>query len=116
MCGIAGVWNRSGQPVDAGMLDAMGRALRHRGPDGQGKLLRGELGLVHRRLTIVDLSERGSQPMALPDEGLWINYNGEIHNYVELRRQLEACGAVFRSDSDTEVALWAYRIWGAACF
>ena len=116
MCGIAGIWDRSGRPVDPVALDRMGLILRHRGPDGSGRLLRGNLGLVHRRLTIVDLSDRGHQPMGLPDESLWINYNGEIHNYRELRRELEAEGVEFRSECDTEVALWAYRVWGTDCF
>jgi asparagine synthase (glutamine-hydrolysing) len=116
MCGIAGVWNRSGEPVDPAALDRMGSILRHRGPDGSGTLLRGDLGLVHRRLTIVDLTDRGHQPMAVPDESLWVNYNGEIHNYRELRRELEDAGVAFRSECDTEVALWAYRVWGTECF
>jgi asparagine synthase (glutamine-hydrolysing) len=116
MCGIAGIWNRSRERVDIVALDRMGAALRHRGPDGAGSLSQGDLGFVHRRLTVVDLSEHGGQPMALPDGSLWINYNGEIHNHLELRRELEGKGAVFRSRCDTEVALWAYRIWGAECF
>jgi asparagine synthase (glutamine-hydrolysing) len=116
MCGIAGIWNRSGRPVEGAALDRVGAVLRHRGPDGTGSLLRGEIGFVHRRLTIVDLSDAGRQPMTLPDGSLWINYNGEIHNYRELRSELEDAGAVFHSRCDTEVALWAYRIWGAGCF
>lgn len=116
VCGIAGIWLRSGRPVAPELLERMGDVLRHRGPDGDGRHLDGGIGLVHRRLAIVDPTEASAQPMSTPDGSLWLNYNGEIHNYVELRRELATRGVRFRSDGDTEVVLWAYRIWGDACF
>jgi asparagine synthase (glutamine-hydrolysing) len=116
MCGIAGIWHRSGQAVDAALLERMGEILRHRGPDGAGVWLDGEVGLANRRLAIVDPSPAGNQPLGLPERGLWLTYNGEIHNYVELRRELEACGVEFRTHTDTEVVLHAYAEWGAEAF
>ena len=71
----------------------MAAILRHRGPDGSGAHLDGELGLANQRLAIVDPTPAGDQPMGLPERDLWLTYNGEIHNYVELRRELEATGA-----------------------
>ena len=94
----------------------MAAVLRHRGPDGSGVHLDGELGLANQRLAIVDPTPAGDQPMGLRERDLWLTYNGEIHNYVELRRELEAAGAAFRTHTDTEVVLHAYAIWGAECF
>jgi asparagine synthase (glutamine-hydrolysing) len=115
VCGIAGIWRRDGAPVDRPALAAMAAALRHRGPDGEGFHVEDDLGLASRRLAIVDLSERAAQPMRSPDGALTLVYNGEVHNWLELRVELEARGAVFRSDSDTEVVLEAFRAWGPAC-
>src|SRR5438105_8867861 len=94
----------------------MSALLVHRGPDGSGVHLNGDVGLANRRLKILDLSEAGQQPMGLPERGLWLTYNGEIHNYVELRRELESDGARFRTHTDTEVVLHAYDRWGTECF
>lgn len=116
MCGIAGIWNRGGAPVEHAKLKRMADTLRHRGPDGEGFHVAGELGLAHRRLKIIDLTELGAQPMATTEGRFWITFNGEIHNFVELRGELEARGVEFRSHTDTEVALRAYEAWGAACF
>src|SRR2546423_1031785 len=116
MCGIAGIWERSGRPVDQAALERMSGILRHRGPDGSGLYVEAELGLATRRLAIVDPSPAGDQPMSLPERGLRLTYNGEIHNYVELRRELEALGAEFRTHTDTEVVLQAYAAWGLDCF
>src|SRR5947209_2436513 len=116
MCGIAGIWERSGRPVDRDGLERMSAILRHRGPDGSGLHVDGEVGLANRRLAIVDPSPAGDQPMGLPERGLWLTYNGEIHNYVELRRELESRGAEFRTRTDTEVVLHAYAAWGHDCF
>ena len=93
----------------------MGELLAHRGPDGEGWWVDGPVGLVHRRLAIVDLSEAAAQPMTTADGRLRIAYNGEIYNFPALRRALEARGARFRTRSDTEVLLAAYRAWGLAC-
>lgn len=116
MCGVAGIWRRSGEHIDAVALVRMGALLAHRGPDGFGTHVAGEIGLVNRRLRILDLSEAADQPMGLPNGSLWLTFNGEIHNYLELRRELESCDACFRTKSDTEVALWAYATWGLECF
>lgn len=112
MCGIAGFSGRYGP----GLLEAMNRAQAHRGPDGEGIWHDPamEVGLAHRRLAIIDLSERGLQPMHDAAGSLTITYNGEIYNYRELRGELERQGFGFRSDSDTEVILNLYRRDGLA--
>jgi asparagine synthase (glutamine-hydrolysing) len=134
MCGIAGIFDFAGGPIATDRLTAMADVQSHRGPDGHGLVLfrirRGDFalecapregdepfngGLAHRRLAIIDLSERGHQPMHDGTERLWVSFNGEIYNYVELMQQLEARGHRFRSRSDTEVILHAYREWGDAC-
>jgi asparagine synthase (glutamine-hydrolysing) len=102
--------------VERSALERMNMILRHRGPDGSGIYLDGEIGLANRRLGILDPSPAGDQPMGLPERGLWLTYNGEIHNYLELRRELEGRGATFRTETDTEVVLHAYALWGAECF
>jgi len=116
MCGIAGIWYRDGQAVNPADLKRMADAIQHRGPNGEGYWQQDNIGLCHRRLSILDVSSRGSQPMATPDGQLQLVFNGAIHNYVELRQELEALGIVFMSETDTEVVLWAYRIWGKSCF
>ena len=116
MCGIAGIWERSGKAVDPAALERMSASLVHRGPDGHGVHVDGAVGLANRRLSIIDPTPAGDQPMHLADHGLWITYNGEIHNYVELRGDLEARGARFRTQTDTEVVLHAYATWGSDCF
>jgi asparagine synthase (glutamine-hydrolysing) len=116
MCGIAGRYNfRSGAPVDATVIGGMTSLLAHRGPDGQGVFTDGAIGLGHRRLAIIDLSDGGRQPMASADRRLWIPFNGEIYNCRELRKILEGRGHRVQSRSDTEVILAAYAQWGAAC-
>lgn len=103
-------------PPDPGKLRLMNAALAHRGPDGEGIEVLGPVGLAHRRLAIIDLSEAGHQPMATRDRRLWLTYNGEIYNYLELRKDLEAAGAKFFSNTDSEVILHAYRAWGEEAF
>jgi asparagine synthase (glutamine-hydrolysing) len=116
MCGIAGViWSDPQRPGALGEVDAMCRMLYHRGPDDGGTYVDGAVVLGHRRLSIIDLSIGGHQPMVSADGSLVIVYNGEIYNFVELRRELEEAGRIFRSDSDTEVILHAYARWGADC-
>jgi asparagine synthase (glutamine-hydrolysing) len=117
MCGIAGVFHyRRSDPVDPGLLTAMGDSIAHRGPDDQGFFRdpAGRLGFAFRRLSIVDLAG-GHQPMSTPDGRYTIVFNGEIYNHLEIRRELESRGAAFRTRSDTEVILQAYARFGADC-
>ncbi len=115
MCGIAGVFHY-GEPerqVDAACLAAMTRSLAHRGPDGEGLYTTPGLGLGHRRLSILDVSPAGAQPMRGPSDDVVITYNGEVYNFRDLREELQRLGHRFASDSDTEVLLEGYRAWGA---
>ena len=112
MCGVAGVLNLNGAPADRDVVRRMTRTLVHRGPDGEGVYTRGPAGLGHRRLSVIDLTEAGDQPMATPDGRYVLSYNGEIYNYRELRPLLEARGWRFRSRCDTEVVLYALAEWG----
>lgn len=115
MCGIAGIYRfRTGAPVDQDDLEAMAAVLNHRGPDDEGFHLDGDLGFAHRRLTILDTSRRGRQPMATPAGDVVITYNGEVYNYLELRAELEAKGHVFHTATDTEVLLHLYQEHGEA--
>jgi len=116
MCGIAGWWNRDRAPVDEARLGAMVDVLAHRGRDDQGTWTSGDIGLGHRRLSIIDLSSSGHQPMHDDRHGLHLVFNGEIHNYIELRDELMTHGYVFRTHTDTEVILAAYVQWGEKCF
>lgn len=116
MCGLVGI--ASSSPVPYRDWLTIGRdAILHRGPDDAGEWWSedGRVGLAHRRLSIIDLSPAGHQPMRDASDTLTIVFNGEIYNFAELRRELTAKGAVFRSNSDTEVILAAYREWGADC-
>ncbi len=114
MCGIAGIlhYRDAGRSVDEPSLNAMTDTLAHRGPDGRGVYLAGHVGLGHRRLAILDPTERGAQPLTSPSGRSTITYNGEIYNFRELRTRLEACGHRFRTQTDTEVILLAYEEWG----
>lgn len=146
MCGIYGIWNRDGAPLD---LFALGRAtdsIRHRGPDDEGYLLvdtrtgrlqlcggeatapelrlprlldlageQFDLGFGFRRLSILDLSPAGHQPMSDSEGRLWLIFNGEVYNYIELRQELQGRGYAFRSGTDSEVILAAYQEWGPEC-
>ncbi len=137
MCGIVGIIGLNGQPVDPAVLQAMNDRQAHRGPDGEGFVLAWRdsggfqhallrraaqwdshaavrVGLGHRRLAILDLSDRGLQPMASEDQTTWLVFNGEIYNFLELRREL-ASKHTFTSRTDTEVLLQAYLHWGEDC-
>lgn len=115
MCGIAGVLHFDGHTAVRPYLQRMTDTIQHRGPDGEGFFVDGPVGLGHRRLAIIDLSEAGKQPMSNTDGTLYITYNGELYNFQEIRRQLEAQGHRFRSATDTEVVLHAYEEWGTEC-
>lgn len=123
MCGIFGIVSRKGE-MSGDVLKRALNCLAHRGPDDSGSIIIDidggsavprELGLAHTRLSIIDLSPLGHQPMQDPATGNWIVFNGEIYNFHQLRAELEALGAEFRSRSDTEVILAAYRVWGESC-
>lgn len=116
MCGIAGIVSLN-ERVDVALLASMRDTMSHRGPDDAGIWCSadGRVGLAQRRLAIIDLSPGGHQPMSDAAGQLWITFNGEIYNHVELRRELETMGHKFRSASDTEVILAAYRQWSDAC-
>ena len=125
MCGIAGAVGSLSEPatnlasIRDKVMDCVTRvsgALRHRGPDGSGLWATDsrEVVFAHRRLAIIDLSEAGAQPMVDSVSGCVITFNGEIYNFMSLRRELEALGERFYSSSDTEVLLKAYRLWGLA--
>jgi asparagine synthase (glutamine-hydrolysing) len=149
MCGIAGIVDLAGRPIEPTLLRAMNDALRHRGPDDEGYVLidRGTgkacrytgpdsppamrerypdvssasstvagIGLAHRRFAIIDLTPAGHQPFFAADQSCCVVFNGEIYNYIELRAELEQQGAEFRTRSDTEVLIEAYRAWGTGCF
>lgn len=116
MCGIAGVLHLNGEPASHVILKRMTDAIAHRGPDGEGQYVDGPLGLGHRRLAIIDLSEAGHQPMATEDGRFVISYNGEVYNFNELRVELEASGHRFHSRTDSEVVLKALAHWGESAF
>ncbi|MDD3933413.1 MAG: asparagine synthase (glutamine-hydrolyzing) [Methanoculleus sp.] len=115
MCGIAGQFALNGERADADLVGAMAERLLHRGPDGEGSFFSGPVGLAHRRLAIIDLSDEGRQPMANEDGSLQIVFNGEVYNYPELREELLAAGHRFATATDTEVILHAYEEWGRDC-
>ena len=112
MCGFSGELRTDGAPADVGAVAAMAATMQRRGPDAAGSWAQGPVALSHRRLKIVDLSERAAQPMVDPDLGITIAFNGMIYNYPELRAELEAKGFRFFSSGDTEVVLKAYVAWG----
>ncbi|HXV75791.1 MAG TPA: asparagine synthase (glutamine-hydrolyzing) [Candidatus Polarisedimenticolaceae bacterium] len=134
MCGIAGMFNRDGRPVDADLLVEMTRTLVHRGPDEEGYYLNravdglaeralapfsgsygsGNVGLGHRRLSIIDLAS-GQQPLSNEDGTVWVSFNGEIYNFETLHAELEAKGHRFRTRCDTETIVHAYEEWGERC-
>ena len=115
MCGIVGKLNFDpAYPVAPETVARMAATLRHRGPDDDGSYVCGNVGLGHRRLSIIDLSERGRNPMCNEDGSIWIVFNGEIYNFLELRPHLEERGHQFRSNTDTEVILHLYEECGSA--
>jgi asparagine synthase (glutamine-hydrolysing) len=115
MCGICGVFRLDGQPVSAKTVARMSATLQHRGPDDHGVWTDGPLGLGHQRLAIIDLTPTGHQPMSDATGDVLIVYNGELYNHQSLRAELETVGYRFRSRSDTETVIHAYKEWGVAC-
>ena len=118
MCGIYGYLSPTGT-IDPTILRRMGHPLKHRGPDDEGEVILDSsevsVGLGHKRLSIIDLSPAGKQPMANEDETIWITFNGEIYNFREIRKELEGKGHKFRSHSDTEVIVHLYEELGTKC-
>jgi asparagine synthase (glutamine-hydrolysing) len=112
MCGITGYLNLNQAPASPVILQKMTDAIKHRGPDGEGHWIEENVAIGHRRLSIIDLSPAGHQPMISSDHRYILSYNGEIYNYRELRTELEAVGYWFRSKTDSEVLLHAYMEWG----
>lgn len=115
MCGLSGEIRFDGRPADPTAVERMNERLEGRGPDGQGTWHRGPVALGHRRLKIIDLTDRGAQPMTDARGELTGVFNGCVYNYPELREELRALGHRFESTSDTEVVLKAYRQWGTDC-
>nr|HPG72295.1 asparagine synthetase B [Syntrophales bacterium] len=119
MCGICGVITTNGGGVDEAVLRRMTDVMTHRGPDGSGLYLRPgsgpSVGLGHRRLSIIDLTEAGRQPLSNEDGTVWLVFNGEIYNHAELRGELEGRGHRFRSHTDSEVIVHLYEEEGEAC-
>ncbi|MBL0343205.1 MAG: asparagine synthase (glutamine-hydrolyzing) [Bacteroidetes bacterium] len=114
MCGIAGIINLSGETVNRVDIEKMTSLVQHRGPDGSGIYCENNIALGHRRLSIIDLSEAGAQPMKYNSKYV-IVFNGEIYNYIEIRTELQKKGYVFNTSSDTEVILAAYDFWKYDC-
>ncbi len=112
MCGIVGVLQPAGSNRDGGALARMLAAIPHRGPDGEGQYIDGPVQLGHRRLSIIDLSEAGAQPMPNEDGAVVLTFNGEIFNFQALRIELEGAGHIFRSNTDCEAVLHGYEEWG----
>jgi len=115
MCGIAGCIHFDGTPAQAEVIKRMTDMIAHRGPDGEGFYLSGSVGLGHRRLAIIDISTAGKQPLSNEDETVWVTFNGEIYNFLEIRQDLLKLGHKFRSQTDTEVIVHAYEEWGTKC-
>lgn len=115
MCGICGIINFKNKPADSNLLKPMMHAMKHRGPDDEGIFEEGSVALGFVRLSIIDLSSAGHQPMLSDDGNLVLVYNGEIYNYIELREELIKLGHRFRTSTDTEVLLRSYLQWGKGC-
>ena len=115
MCGITGILHLDNKPSSVSVLKRMTDSIAHRGPDGEGHWIEQNVGIGHRRLAVIDLSAAGNQPMISVDHRFILSYNGEIYNFQELRRELEAKGYWFRSHTDSEVVLNAFAEWGIDC-
>ena len=117
MCGITGIISQSNKKIDKELFNIFTDSLKHRGPDGRGvwNTKDFKVFLGHRRLSILDVSELGSQPMLDGTKNFVITFNGEIYNFLEIRMELKSLGYLFRSESDTEIILAAYKQWGEEC-
>src|SRR6185295_16675701 len=115
MCGICGVLSFD-HPVEEAFVRRMVATIRHRGPDDQGVYVNGSIGLGHARLSIIDLSPTGCQPIHTPDGAISVVFNGEVYNFPEIRKQLASSGVTFRGTSDTEVVMHAFARHGTKVF
>ena len=115
MCGICGKLNFEKRDIEERLIQKMASTLVHRGPDDEGTFVKGQMGLGHRRLSILDLSSAAHQPMGNEDGDVWIVFNGEIYNFLELKNDLIKKGHTFHSNSDTEVIIHLYEEEGASC-
>ena len=114
MCGILGIYNLDGSTVNKNSIEFMGNQISHRGPDGGGVYVKNNLGFVHKRLAILDPSEKGHQPMHSKNDEWIVVFNGCIYNFKELREELIELGHVFRSESDTEVIVEGLAAYGTS--
>jgi len=114
MCGISGIINKNGKSVDKSQIKKMNNLIIHRGPDDEGFYFESNFAFGHRRLSIIDLSSDGHQPMHYTNKYVII-YNGEVYNYLEIKEDLQKDGYVFYSRTDTEVILASYDKWGEEC-
>jgi asparagine synthase (glutamine-hydrolysing) len=115
MCGICGIFNTNGEPISVNVLREMNNKITHRGPDSEGYWSDSFIGFAHRRLSILDLSSLGHQPMESDNRRFIITFNGEIYNYRTIRKELISKGYSFKSETDTEVLLYAYAEWKEKC-
>ncbi len=115
MCGITGIFNTNGMPIPVQVLREMNNQMSHRGPDSEGYWANSYVGMAHKRLSILDLSPTGHQPMETLDGRYIITFNGEIYNYPTLKNELKEKGYRFKSTTDTEVLLYAYAEWKSDC-
>ena len=116
MCGIAGLINLKGDSISPDLIKIMTDAISHRGPDGEGYWVDKNIGFGHRRLSIIDLSDHGKQPMISENRRFIFIYNGEIYNFREIRSELESLGISFKSKTDSEVVMKALIVWGTDAF
>lgn len=112
MCGICGIVDFTNRPIDAGDIDRMRDIMFSRGPDDAGTTVLPHIGLGHRRLSIIDLTPRGHQPMHNEDKNIWLVFNGEIYNFTKLKEELQKHGHCFLSETDSEVLIHVYEQWG----
>ena len=116
MCGITGIYNfKTLKKVDSAIIQMMNDVIKYRGPDDDGVYVDNEIGLGHRRLSIIDLSSAGHQPLSNENNTIWLVFNGEIYNYAELVPELQGKGHVFKSQTDSEVIIHAYEEYGIDC-
>jgi asparagine synthase (glutamine-hydrolysing) len=116
LCGICGIINTdTNRKVDGNLIERMCSVLSHRGPDDAGIYLKDNMGFGHRRLSVLDVTRAGHQPMTNEDRTIWLVFNGEIYNYCELRKELENKGHIFSSSSDTETIIHLYEEKGIEC-